>query len=601
MLGGKGLKRIFRITTFIVFLVTILFMVWLYKSWQDDREMKKKGTVYNAYILQIDSTSLVAFTDGKRVKYTLDGKLDPSLIGSIADLEIEDGFLVKISTKPDSIKGKILEVDENELELEHYGDIKFDPNVKIYRVEGEVAQGTRNDIIVGYSNAKFIVANMKISAVLIEKETKVENIRVILKTDNFASYEHKNVILTATEDFAIAYGDKTENHKKGERVTIKQDSNQLEKGRCKISAENEGEIQLLSIKRQNRNPMYRGSLEIIKKKEGLRIVNELPLEWYLYGVVPSEMSRDSGGEALKVQAICARSYGYQQILENKMRKYSAHVDDSVAFQVYNNCQEDKMTTDAVNATKGKVVMYGDKIATTYFFSTSCGATSSAKDVWFTNKEIPYLQSQWQKEGGGSTDLNNENKFKEFITSNETTYDSASPWYRWQANISSGNIKKSLEKSIQDRYEVNNTHIKVKEKNGSFSSRKIKTIGDIKAIRIVSRKSGGIVTAIEVEGSKETILIFSEYNIRLLLSGENTTIVRKDGSEVNGLQLLPSSFFIVQKKGNQFVFQGGGFGHGVGMSQVGAKAMAGQGKKYDEIISHFFPKTTLQSIYQSVDS
>ena len=98
------------------------------------------------------------------------------------------------------------------------------------------------------------------------------------------------------------------------------------------------------------------------------MINELLLEEYLYAVVPSEMPASYPLEALKAQAVCARTYAYARILHAGLPEYGAHVDDSTAFQVYNNILENAQTTKAVRETKGELLWYGQELADTYYYS-----------------------------------------------------------------------------------------------------------------------------------------------------------------------------------------------------------------------------------------
>ena len=120
------------------------------------------------------------------------------------------------------------------------------------------------------------------------------------------------------------------------------------------------------------------------------IVNELPLEEYLYAVIPSEMPTYYGLEPLKVQAVCARSYAYRHLIANSLSSYGAHVDDSVSYQVYNNIEENEDSVLAVKDTYGKVLEYDGDVITAYYFSTSCGHTTSVEDVWANGIATPYL-------------------------------------------------------------------------------------------------------------------------------------------------------------------------------------------------------------------
>ena len=100
---------------------------------------------------------------------------------------------------------------------------------------------------------------------------------------------------------------------------------------------------------------------------------------------------------------------------------------------------------------------------------------------------------------------------------------------------------------------------------------------------------------EVKGEKNTVKIYTEYNVRLLLAGKNGVYTRGNGTIVKDLSLLPSGYFYVEEKGEDIQLTGGGYGHGVGMSQTGANQLAKNGKTSDQIISYFFPTTSLESV------
>jgi stage II sporulation protein D len=134
---------------------------------------------------------------------------------------------------------------------------------------------------------------------------------------------------------------------------------------------------------------YRGSLQVSVVGGKLQVVNVVGLEAYLYGVVPSEMPHSWAAEALKCQAIVARSYALA------VRKTSGAFDlyPDTRSQVYRGVDgEQPETTAAVDATAGQVVLYQGKVATTYFYSSSGGRTAAIQDVWPGSKPVPYLVS-----------------------------------------------------------------------------------------------------------------------------------------------------------------------------------------------------------------
>ena len=122
-----------------------------------------------------------------------------------------------------------------------------------------------------------------------------------------------------------------------------------------IKPDGEEGITICSIERSQGQPVYSGSLEIKKESDGLVLINELYLEDYLKKVVPSEMPASYEKEALKAQAVCARTYAYRQIQGNTYGQYGAHVDDSTSFQVYNNITTSERTDQAVDETYGQML------------------------------------------------------------------------------------------------------------------------------------------------------------------------------------------------------------------------------------------------------
>jgi stage II sporulation protein D len=134
---------------------------------------------------------------------------------------------------------------------------------------------------------------------------------------------------------------------------------------------------------------YRGSFQVAKQGRKLQVVNVVGLDRYLWGVVPSEMPRTWSAEALKAQAVAARSYALAQIRGGG----SFDLYDDTRSQVYGGIgAESPATTDAVNATAGKVALYRGRVADTMFFSTSGGRTASVQDVFPNATPVPYLVS-----------------------------------------------------------------------------------------------------------------------------------------------------------------------------------------------------------------
>ena len=133
---------------------------------------------------------------------------------------------------------------------------------------------------------------------------------------------------------------------------------------------------------------YRGELRVTVENGRLRAINSLGLEAYLYGVVPAEMPHYWPLEALKAQAVAARSYA---LATRRSGDFDVYAD--VRSQVYRGIpEEESQTNEAIDATAGLVVTYSGQVAHTYFFSTSGGRTATVTDVWPSSKAIPYLVS-----------------------------------------------------------------------------------------------------------------------------------------------------------------------------------------------------------------
>ena len=556
-------------------------------------QAKQNGVLRNVWVTSGNGESLTAVVGEEDCEFPLKEKLSKSLENVVADLQMKDGVVQKITLKEDTISGKVLSIGAESVEIAGYGTLSFGEEYKVYRMYDTVQQVSENQLLVGYEGAQFVVANKKVCAVLLTAEPQVEDIRVLLKTKGYKDVYHDSVTFTADCGFEVKKGTETTTYKKGEKVTVHPEKESFGKQTRLVvtTKEKEGKIQVLSLERSCGNPCYRGSLEVDwKKGKGLLLVNELSMEQYLYAVIGSEMPESYGEEALKVQAVCARTYAYKQLLAGGCSRYGAHVDDSVSYQVYNNVAETDATIQAVDATCGEVLQVDGEVISAYYFSTSCGYTAAAKDVWSGEADVSYLQGGSQLKNGKKQNLSREKAFSAFIQEKDIdSYDGEFPWFRWRVTMSGGELGKSIASKLSERLESQREAILTKQKDGTFEPKQIASIGEVKQIKVLERGKSGVIKSIQIVGSKDTIRVSQEYNIRVLLGPVESIIFRKDGSQVEGMEMLPSGFFVVEKDENKetFTIYGGGYGHGVGMSQNGAKAMADTGFTYQEILSHYY--------------
>lgn len=614
-------------------------------------------TIPNALIVYGTGDTLDTYIDGKGIKLSCEFPLQEQLEKQIADITIQNRQVTGLVMKPDTIRGKVLMTGKEQIEIEGYGVLPLQKQYRIYKLYGEYAMEPTNSILVGYSNVTFVMEGDTICAALITEAIKAENIRVLISVDRTANYQHSQVVLSSEDSFTSTVGTLVKEHLPGEELVFDYEELKQSGERIVIKPFSEsGRIRVKSITRSYGIPQYRGTLEVVAAEEGLLLVNELPLEEYLYSVVPSEMPVSHGEEALKVQAVCARSYAYQQLMANRYARYGAHVDDTVNCQVYNNVAETNSSIFAVKDTYGKVMQYGDSVVTAFYFSTSSGYTSSIEEVWQDYAPVEYFTGEIQLtadsrytllaeairsgvlESTGDTeadirqllqmvDLSEEELFRDFIREEligvvhdgkefqkkVRTYDSDFSWYRWRVNLDAVKLSEQLDCLLAGRIAATPKDILTlvsadgtfktpsgAEITGQYASVPITTVGQIQSIEPVSRAKSGMVVELLIRGSANTILVRNQTNIRTLLAPEKTTVYLANDVTVDGFSLVPSAFFYVEPGSSDgrtvFVLYGGGYGHGVGMSQNGVKSLADAGYTYEGILKHYYKGISLGFIY-----
>lgn len=222
-----------------------------------------------------------------------------------------------------------------------------------------------------------------------------EKIRVGIMSSGFSTLNHTKVSITSLGTIKIKSKDGNVNinprtavefvAKDGYTQVIIQNKLKL-KTKNYINISSNRMISVTSIKRnikKSKYPTYRGDFEIRLAQGGksLNLINEVNIEDYLLQVVPSEMPENFGLEALKVQAIAARTYAVKDILRNRYIKQGFHIVDSTQSQVYNNLDENELASQGVKSTKGLILVHEDKPIDAKYYSTSSGFNSSAHNVW----------------------------------------------------------------------------------------------------------------------------------------------------------------------------------------------------------------------------
>ena len=149
------------------------------------------------------------------------------------------------------------------------------------------------------------------------------------------------------------------------------------------------------------------------------------------------------------------------------------------------------------------------------------------------------------------------------------YEKELPWYRWEARIPKETLSRLIRKNTR------------------------KDIGMVEEVKVTKRGPGDVALAIRVTGREGTVTVKTENKIRRALGGEGYEIQKQDGTTASSSRLLPSAFFTVKKEKDCFVIRGGGYGHGIGMSQNGANEMAKQGMDYRQILTLFYQGVTIE--------
>lgn len=525
----------------------------------------------NVYVTNIEDNTITANMYGNIKKFNT-GKIAEDVTGCLCDIIVENGKIVGVNTKTDVVSGKVLSVSQDSVEIEGYGSVKLDEDFIMYEKENSLISNY-SSIIVGYALQDFIVADGEVCGAIKNKPLQADNIRVIIKTSGFRDIFFNEAVFCADSGMIVETGEESYETAPGEMVVFNPDTEDFNEGRIKLIPKS-GEIQFQSANRGVGTPSYGGTIEVSLYDEGIVIVNEVGIEDYLKKVVPSEMPSGFNLEALKCQAVCARSYAYTELSNNYYSAYGAHIDDSIQFQVYNNSQRAESTDTAVDETAGQVLSYNGEVVKTYYYSTSCGSTTDVTLWGNTTENYPYFVAECVGGVDRGLTLTVESEFNTFIKGeNEADYDYDCTLYRW-----------SMEESV-------------KEISEGFVRSTGKNVGNITDIEVLERVNGGAAVKVKVTGDKGDTVIDSESAIRAAFGNANVDMNTKSGT--TRYANLPSTFCVFEKvtegkKLTGFKITGGGYGHGIGMSQNAANKMA-ESMTYAQILEFFYRGTTLTLI------
>lgn len=325
---------------------------------------------------------------------------------------------------------------------------------------------------------------------------------------------------------------------------------------------------------------YRGRIEIGRYggRTTVTAVNVVPLEEYLYGVVPCEMPASWHTEALKAQAVCARSYalikaGYHAETDIK-RGY--RMGDTEQSQVYGGIVfENARSTAAVRATRGETLCYGNRTVAGYYFAASGGHTENSEDVW--GFSLPYLR--------GVPDIYETNPSKKPWSVTLSAKELADVLLSGGKRV--GTVQKVTQEITTASGRVYSLRVKGSLATVSLNTDALRNILQLAATKFKVVGSADIPDLVSVQGANAS----RQAAIHGCYIMDGTGKVQSADGLTDQYVVLSAdnltNFPRFAPEEGEYLFAGMGSGHGVGMSQSGARAMAEHGFTYTEILKHYF--------------
>ncbi len=293
--------------------------------------------------------------------------------------------------------------------------------------------------------------------------------------------------------------------------------------------------------------VYRGDIILQPGSKGsssLQVVNQLPIEDYLRGVLPYEMgnvNRDAL-ESLKAMAVAARTYTYQRLSKSSTNPFDLYSD--VQDQVYKGVKSEYLLSDrAIRETRNMVLLFQGNLTLCYYHSTCGGTTANLNDVW-RGEKIPYLISLPDKDESGRP------------------YCAPSGYSHWVESWDLSQLTSIIRKNLK-----------------SANAQKVPDFHRVEDLQIISYAACGRVRELRVETDKGSFSIWGD-KVRWLLRPKGTD------------KILPSAFFSIKVSGNKVTLEGKGFGHGIGLCQMGAMGRARAGQNYLQILQAYYSGTDI---------
>lgn len=551
--------------------------------------------IANTYIISAKEDTLTFLFREKTFekKVRLEGQ---TIAEGVSDITVRNGEVVAIAQKQDFIEGHLLSYDDTTIEIEGYGRISHGGRLPVYRAYDTVEELSISDIVLGNMDVKYIIGENEVCAILITAPAEISHVRVLLLADDAGKFR-EDVYLVGTGDMTVTCGEEISAIPAGTVLHVKDFLDSKEET---LVFEPASEDVLTYICKENGKKLsngYSGKLEVRQYEKGYCVVNEVDFETYLYSVVPSEMPSNYQPEALKAQAVCARSYAYIQVVRSDLAAYGAHINDSSSYQVYNNIAKTEASIKAVDETAGMVMLHEGDVIEAYYFSTSMGYTET-EETWnpIDGTEIGYLKRVCLNQQPFEGDLSKEADFKEYLLADVTGYDSDIRLFRWEIEADYSEQTDDIKYILNTRREALKRHVTFYKSDKETEVDSMKNFGSLKGFEVAKRSTSGSILELMVCFENGYAKVENEYNIRKVLGSGAIGITYKNGSKTETGSLIPSAFCTVEKQEDgTYLLCGGGYGHGIGMSQNGANGLAKAGYSYIDILNFFYKDIELVDI------
>lgn len=551
--------------------------------------------VSNTYITGVTEDTLTFLFDKKL--YEKEAELKGLVIAEgVADISVMSGEVVAIAQKQDYIEGHLLSYDETTIEVEGYGRISHRGRLPVYRAYDTVEELSVSDIVIGNMDVKYIIGENEVCAILITAPAEISHVRVLLLAEDGGKFR-ESVHLVGTGDIALTYGEETSTIPAGTLIPVKKYLTDKEETLVLEPVSGDTLTYICNEDGKKTSNGYSGKLEVRQYSNGYCVVNEVDFETYLYSVVPSEMPSNYQPEALKAQAVCARSYAYIQVVRSDLAAYGAHINDSSSYQVYNNIAKTEASIKAVDETAGMVMLHEGDVIEAYYFSTSMGYTET-EETWhpIEGTEIGYLKPVCLNHQTFEGDLSVEEDFKRYLEEDVTGYDSDIRMYRWKIKADYSKQTDDIKYILNTRREALERHITFYRADRETEVETMKNFGGLTGFEVAKRSTSGSILELLVCFENGYAKVENEYNIRKVLASGAKGITYKNGSTGELGSLIPSVFCTIEEQADgSYLLCGGGYGHGIGMSQNGANGLAKAGYNYIDILNYFYKDIELVDI------